>query len=50
MKSLLIIGAGSFSAEVEALAKLLGYTEAAILDNKVTFSYRLYEGYWLGSY
>ncbi len=34
MKSLLIIGAGSFSVEVDELAKLLGYTEIAFLDDK----------------
>ena len=33
MKSLLIIGAGSFAAEVEELARLLGYNEIAFLDD-----------------
>ena len=33
MDSLLIIGAGSFSVEVEELARLLGYTEIAFLDD-----------------
>lgn len=35
MSSILIIGAGSFSTEVEELAKLLGYTEIAFLDDNV---------------
>lgn len=34
MKSLLIIGAGSFSTEVEELARLLGYKDIAFLDDK----------------
>ena len=33
MKSLLIIGAGSFSPEVEELARLLDYNEIAFLDD-----------------
>lgn len=33
MKSLLIIGAGSFSPEVDELARLLGYTDIAFLDD-----------------
>ena len=33
MKSLLIIGAGSFSTEVDELAMLLGYTDIAFLDD-----------------
>lgn len=33
MKSLLIIGAGSFSPEVDELARLLGYTDTAFLDD-----------------
>ena len=34
MSSLLIIGAGSFSVEVDELARLLGYTDTAFLDDK----------------
>lgn len=34
MSSLLIIGAGSFSTEVDELAKLLGYKDIAFLDDK----------------
>ena len=34
MKSLLIIGAGSFSVEVDELARFLGYTDIAFLDDK----------------
>jgi len=34
MSSLLIIGAGSFSTEVEELARLLRYTDIALLDDK----------------
>ena len=33
MKALLIIGAGSFSPEVDELARLLGYTDIAFLDD-----------------
>lgn len=33
MKKLLIIGAGSFSAEVEEMAKLVGYLDIAFLDD-----------------
>ena len=33
MKSLLIVGAGSFSPEVDELARLLGYTDIAFLDD-----------------
>lgn len=36
MSSLLIIGAGSFSVEVEELARLLGYSDIAFLDDKST--------------
>ena len=32
-KSLLIVGAGSFSVEVEELARLLGYTNMAFVDD-----------------
>lgn len=32
-KSLLIIGAGSFSTEADELARLLGYTDIAFLDD-----------------
>lgn len=32
---LLVVGAGSFSTEVEELARLLGYTDIAFLDDKV---------------
>ena len=32
---LLIVGAGSFSTEVEELARLLGYDEIAFLDDSV---------------
>lgn len=39
MKSLLIIGAGSFSPEVEELASLLGYTDIAFLDDNPSTSY-----------
>ncbi len=34
MGSLLIIGAGSFSVEVEELARLIGYTDIVFLDDK----------------
>jgi UDP-3-O-[3-hydroxymyristoyl] glucosamine N-acyltransferase len=34
MKSILIIGAGSFSVEIDELARLLGYTDIAFLDDK----------------
>lgn len=34
MNSLLIIGAGSFSVEVEELASFLGYTDIAFIDDK----------------
>lgn len=33
MKSLLIIGAGSFSTEIDELARLLGFSEIAFLDD-----------------
>ncbi len=33
MKSLLIIGAGSFSPDVDELARFLGYTDIAFLDD-----------------
>ena len=33
-KNLLIIGAGKFSAEIEELARLNGYTDIAFLDDK----------------
>ena len=39
MSSLLIIGAGSFSPEVEELAHLLGYTDIAFLDDNPTNAY-----------
>ncbi len=39
MKSLLIIGAGSFSTEVEELARLLGYTDIEFLDDKETSAF-----------
>lgn len=39
MKSLLIIGAGSFSPEVEELASLLGYTDTAFLDDNSSTAY-----------
>lgn len=35
MKSLLIIGAGSFSTEIDELAHLLGYTDIAFVDDNV---------------
>lgn len=35
-RDLLIIGAGSFSAEVEELARLLGYTDPAFLDDRAS--------------
>ncbi len=34
MSSLLIVGAGSFSVEVDELARILGYTDIAFLDDK----------------
>lgn len=34
MNSLLIIGAGTFSAEIEELARLKGYTDISFLDDK----------------
>ena len=39
MKSLLIIGSGSFSPEIEELASLLGYTDIAFLDDNPLTSY-----------
>lgn len=39
MKQLLIIGAGSFSPEVEELASLFGYTEIAFLDDNPSTAY-----------
>jgi len=39
MTSLLIIGAGSFSPEVEELAGLLGYTDFAVLDDNPSTVY-----------
>ena len=39
MTSLLIIGAGSFSPEVEELAGLLGYTDIAFLDDNQSTVY-----------
>ena len=39
MKSLLIIGAGSFSPEVDELARLVGYTETAFLDDNPDSAY-----------
>lgn len=38
MSSLLIVGAGSFSVEVDELARLLGYTDTAFLDDKSTIA------------
>lgn len=35
MKSILIVGAGSFSTEVEELARLQSFTDIAFLDDKV---------------
>ena len=35
-KSLLIIGAGKFSTEIEELARLNGYTDIAFLDDKLS--------------
>ena len=39
MTSLLIIGAGSFSPEVEELASLLGYNDLAFLDDNPATAY-----------
>lgn len=39
MQKLLIIGAGSFSPEVEELAGLLGYTDFAFLDDNPSTAY-----------
>ncbi len=39
MTSLLIIGAGSFSPEVEELGNLLGYTDIAFLDDNPSTTY-----------
>ena len=39
MQKLLIIGAGSFSPEVEELAGLLGYTDIAFLDDNPSTAY-----------
>jgi UDP-3-O-[3-hydroxymyristoyl] glucosamine N-acyltransferase len=39
MSSLLIIGAGSFSPEVEELASLVGYNDIAFLDDNPTAAY-----------
>ncbi len=39
MTSLLIIGAGSFSPEVEELARLLGYNNIAFLDDNPSTAY-----------
>ncbi len=36
MNNLLIIGAGSFSTEVEEMARLLGYTNIVFLDDQAT--------------
>ncbi len=36
MNTLLIIGAGTFSTEVDELARLEGYTDIAFLDDKAT--------------
>ena len=33
MKPLLIIGAGGFAVEVEEMARLLGYSDIAFLDD-----------------
>ena len=35
MKSILLVGAGSFSTEVEELARLQSFTDIAFLDDKV---------------
>ena len=35
MKSLLIVGAGSFATEVEELAELCGYDKLAFLDDDI---------------
>ncbi len=39
LNSLLIIGAGSFSPEVEELASLLGYTDIAFIDDNPSTAY-----------
>ena len=39
MKSLLIVGAGSFAPEVEELARLLDYDEIAFLDDNLDAAY-----------
>lgn len=39
MQKLLIIGAGSFSPEVEELAGFLGYTDIAFLDDNTATAY-----------
>ena len=39
MQKLLIIGAGSFSPEVEEIAGLLGYTDIAFLDDNPSTAY-----------
>ncbi len=39
MQKLLIIGAGSFSPEVEELARLLGYKDIAFLDDSPSTAY-----------
>lgn len=36
MKSLLIVGAGSFATEVEELARIVGYTDIAFVDDCVS--------------
>ena len=38
MESLLVIGAGSFSTEVDELARLLGYSDIVFLDDKSTIA------------
>lgn len=44
MRSLLIIGTGSFSSEMEELAILLGYSDIAFLDDNPDFA-RCYMGF-----
>ena len=39
MLNILIVGAGSFSPEVEELASLLGYTNIAFLDDNPSTAY-----------
>ena len=46
MKSILIIGAGFFSVEVEELARIQGLTDIAFLDDKVPSAIGTHAGYW----